>query len=205
MLEALFAGLLPLVGIADHYGGVAFVRQQLGGDFGARVDHQRVDQKAFAHPVQQGIAERWLARLATKGAVGIEQQAALGLSRVFGGGLGGVELLDVVLGRSSKAQFVANEVLEHRARIAANGAVRFVGDNQVKVRRRELLVLVPVEQALHRGDNNLGLAPVAPVFFVDGGLVVVLEQEDESLVGLVLQFQTVHQKEHTPGIAGAQK
>ncbi len=126
-------------------------------------------------------------------------------ARAFAGGPAGVELLDVVLGRGGEAELVAHEILEHRACVATNGSVRFVGDDEVEVGRGKLLVLVAVEQALHRGDNDLGLAPVVAVFLVNGGLVVVLEQEDESLVGLVFQLQTVHQKQHAAGIAGAQE
>ena len=62
----------------------ALFGEQLGGDLGAGVHHGRVDQVAVLHAVEQGVAEGRLAVLAAEGAVGVEQQAALGLARVAG-------------------------------------------------------------------------------------------------------------------------
>ena len=36
-------------------------------------------------------------------------------------------------------------------------------------------------------------------------VIVVLEQKCEGLAGLIFQFQPVHQKQHAPGVAGAQE
>ena len=82
------------------------------------------------------MAEGRLAVPAAKGAVGIEHQPALGLARVAGWWVGLVEAFEVVAGRGGEAEFVADEVVEHRARIAADGAVGFVGDDQIEVGRR---------------------------------------------------------------------
>ena len=56
-----------------------------------------------------------------------------------------VEPLEVVAWRGSEAELVANEVVENGAGIAADGAVGFVGDDQVEIGRREPLVLVVEE------------------------------------------------------------
>ena len=53
LLEVLLAGLFALWRVANDYCGVANIGQQLGGDPGAGIDHQRIDQKAFAHAVEQ--------------------------------------------------------------------------------------------------------------------------------------------------------
>ena len=58
-------------------------------------------------------------------------------SRVVGFGL--VELLEVVARRGGEAELVADEIIEDGAGIAADGAVRFVGDDEVEVGRREEL------------------------------------------------------------------
>ena len=86
-----------------------------------------------------------------------------------------VELLEVIARRGGEAELVADEVVEHGAGVAADGAVRFVGDDEVEVGgRKELLVFVVEEQRLDGGDDDLGLAPVVAVLLVDDGLVVVL-------------------------------
>ena len=129
---------------------------------------------AVLHAVEQRVAEGRLAVLAAEGAVGVEQQAALGFARVAGGGLGLVEPLEVVARRGGEAELVADEVVEDGAGIAADGAVRFVGDDEVEVgRREELLVLVVEEQRLHGGDDDLRPPPVVAVLLVDDRLEVV--------------------------------
>ena len=50
--------------------------------------------------------------------------------------------------------------------------------------------------------ERLGLLVAA--LLVDHRSVVVLELRDECLVGLIFQFESIHQKQHAPGIAGAQ-
>ena len=84
--------------------------------------------------------------------------------------------------------------------------MRLVRDHQVKIRgRKEAAVLVVKEQRLHRGDDDLGPAPVVAVLLVDHALVIVLEQEDKRPLRLVFQLQPVHQEEHATGVAAAQK
>ena len=53
LLEALLAGLFASRGFVDDDSGITQVGQQLGGDIGTCVHHQRVDQKAVFHTVQQ--------------------------------------------------------------------------------------------------------------------------------------------------------
>jgi hypothetical protein len=48
-----------------------------------------------------------------------------------------VELLQVVARRGRQPELVADEVFEHGAGVAADGAVRFVGDDEIEVGRRE--------------------------------------------------------------------
>ena len=121
-------------------------------------------------------------------------------------GFGLVEPLEVVARRGGEAELVADEVVEHGAGVAADGAVRFVGDDQVEVgRREELLVLVVEEQRLHGGDDDLRPPPVVAVLLVDHRLEVGGEQRREGLLGLILQFEAIHQEQHAPGVAGAQE
>ena len=121
-------------------------------------------------------------------------------------GLGLVEPLEVVARRGGQAELVADEVVEDGAGVAADGAVRFVGDDEVEVgRREELLVLVVEEQRLHRGDDDLRAPPVVAVLLVDDRLEVGGQQRGEGLLGLILQFEAIHQEQHAPGIAGTEE
>ena len=125
-------------------------------------------------------------------------------SRVVGLGLS--NLREVVAGRGGQAELVADEVVEDGAGVAADGAVRFVGDDQVEIgRREELLVLVVEEQRLHRGDDDLRAPPVVAVLLVDHRLEVGGQQRGEGLLGLILQFEAIHQEQHAPGVAGAEE
>ena len=82
----------------------------------------------------------------------------------------------------------------------------FVGDDEVEIgRREEPLVLVVEEQRLDGGDDDLGAPPVVAVLLVDDRLEVGGEQRAESLLGLIFQFEAVHQEENAAGVAGAQK
>ncbi len=82
---ALLEGLLLVIaGVIGDGDDEALFRKQFGGDLGAGVHHGRVDQEAFLHAIEQGVAEGGLAVLAAEGAVGVEQQATLGFARVAG-------------------------------------------------------------------------------------------------------------------------
>ena len=63
------------------------LRKAAGGDVAAGIDDGGIDEEAILHAIEQGVAEGRLAVLAAEGAVGVEQQAALDLARVPGGGL----------------------------------------------------------------------------------------------------------------------
>jgi hypothetical protein len=123
-----------------------------------------------------------------------------------GGGLGLVETLQIVAGRGCQAQLVADEIVKNGAGVAAYGAVGFVGNDQIEVGgRKKLLVFVVEQQGLDRRHHNLGAPPVVAVLFVDDGLEVRRKHRRKRLLGLVFQLQAIHQKEHAPGIAGAQE
>ena len=203
LLEGL---LLVFAGVVGERDDEALFGKQLGGDLGAGIHHRGIDQEAVLHAIEQGVAEGRLAVLAAEGAVGVEQQAALGLARVAGGGLGAVEPLEVVARRGGEAELVADEVVEDGAGIAADGAVRFVGDDEIEVgRREELLVLVVEEQRLHGGDDDLRASPVVAVLLVDHRLEVGGQHRGEGLLGLILQFEAIHEEQHAPGVAGAEE
>ena len=203
LLEGL---LLVFAGIVGERDDEALFGKQFGGDLGAGIHHRGVDQVAFLHAVEQRVAVGGLAVLAAEGAVGVQQQSALGFARVAGGGLGLVEPLEVVAGRGGEAELVADEVVEDGAGVAADGAVGFVGNDQVEIgRREEPLVLVVEEQRLHRGDDDFRPPPVVAVLLVDHRLKVGGQQRREGLLGLILQFEAIHQKQHAPGIAGTEE
>jgi len=122
------------------------------------------------------------------------------------GELFGVDVLEIVARGSGEPQLVAHEVLEDRAAVTVDRAVGFVRDDQVKVGGREKAHVLVIElQRLDGGDHDLRLAPVLAVFLVDHGLVVVFEQQDEILPGLVFELQAVDQEENAAGVAGAQE
>ena len=109
LLERLLLILARVVGKRDDE---SFFGEQFGGDLRAGIHHGGIDQEAFLHAVQQGIAEGGLAVLAAEGAVGVEQQTPLGLARVASGGAAVLEPLQVVTGCSGEAKLVADEVVE---------------------------------------------------------------------------------------------
>ena len=175
LLEGL---LLVFAGIVGERDDEALFGKQFGGDLGAGIHHRGVDQVAVLHAVEQRVAEGGLAVLAAEGAVGVQQQAALGFARVAGGRIGVVEPLEVVAGRGGEAELVADEVVEDGAGVAADGAVGFVGDDQVEIgRREEPLVLVVEEQRLHGGDDDLRPPPVVAVLLVDDRLEIGGQQQ----------------------------
>jgi hypothetical protein len=146
LLEGL---LLVLPGIVRERDDKALVGKEFGGDPGTGVHHSRTNEEALFHAVQQGVSEGGLAVLAAEGTVGIQQQAAFALTRIAGARIGTVEPAEVVARRGAEAEFVAHEVVEDGAGIAADGAVRFVGDDEIEVgRRKELLVFIIGEQGL---------------------------------------------------------
>ena len=127
-----------------------------------------VDEVAVLHAIEQGVAEGGLAVVAAEGAIGIEHEAALELARVSGRGLVLVEFLEVVARRGGEAELVADEIVEHGAGIAADGAVRFVRDDEVEIGgRKERLVFVVEEKRLDGGDDDLGMTPIVTILFVD--------------------------------------
>ena len=86
-----------------------------------------------------------MAILASEGAISIQQESAFRLAGIAGGGIRAVEFLQVVLRSGGEAELVADEVIEHSAGIAADGAVRFVRDDEVEIRGREIALVFVVE------------------------------------------------------------
>jgi hypothetical protein len=58
---------------------------------------------------------------------------------------------------------------------------------------------------LDRSDNDFRPPPVVAVLLVDDGLEIGGQQPGKGFSGLILQFETIHQKEHAPGIAGTEE
>ena len=226
--EAFLERALPVGFLLILAGGVgerhdeSLFGEELGGHVGARVDHGRVDEKAVAHPVEQRIAEGRLPAFAAEGAIRIEQQAAFGVAlRVPGpcpaaglrrgfflsvGHRRRTAALQIVARRGGQAQLGAHEIIEDRAGVAADGAMRFVGDDQIEVRGREQPpVFVVEQQGLDGRDDDLGAAPIVPLLLVHDGREVRAEQRGEDFAGLLLQFQPVHQEQDAPRIARAQE
>jgi len=61
--------------------------------------------------------------------------AALPCARVVGFDAGGVNLFEIVLRRGGETKLVADEILEHRAAVAANRAVSFASRRSPKFER----------------------------------------------------------------------
>ena len=119
---------------------------------------------------------------------------------------GGFEVFEVVAWGGGEAEFAADEEVEDGAGVAADGAVGFVGDDEVEVGGgEELLVFVVEEEGLDGGDDDFGVAPVVAVFFVDDGLEVGGEEGGEGFFGLVFEFEAVHEEEDASGVSGAQE
>jgi hypothetical protein len=109
------------------------IRQQLRGHFRAAIHHGRIDEEAVLHAIEQRVAIRGVAFLAAEGAVGVQHETALILTRVFAMGLFLVEILEVITRCGGEAELVTDEVIKHRPGIAADAAVGFVGDDEIEV------------------------------------------------------------------------
>jgi len=81
----------------------------------------------------------------------------------------------------------------------SGGLIRY---NQIKISRgKHFSKLIIERKALHCGNNNLGLAPIIAVFFVDNARVIILQCPYEILPCLVFQLDSVDQEKDTAGIA----
>ena len=67
------------------------------------------------------------------------------------------------------------------------------------------MVFVVEQEGLDRGDDDLRPPPVVPVLFVDDRLEIGRQHRRKRFLGLVFQFQAVHQKQNAPRVAGTQK
>ena len=198
--------LLVFAGVVGEGDDEAFLGQQFRGDVGARVDHRRIDQIALFDAVEQGVAESRLTVLAAEGAIGVEQQSSLGLARIARAGLRAVEAAQVIARGGGEAELVADKVVEDRACVAADRAVRFIGDDEIKIgRRKELLILVVEQQRLHGGDDDLGTAPFVAVFLVDDSTEVGRKQWHQRFSRLLFEFEAVDEEQHALCVARAQE
>ena len=69
--------------------------------------------------------------------------------------------LQIIFRRCSEAELGANEILKDRAIIAADCAMRFVADDQLKIRGRELgEETIARRKALNRCHDYLRLLPI---------------------------------------------
>ena len=199
----LFVVLAVVIG--ERYDEALF-GEEFGSNFGARVHHCWIDEETVSYPVDQRVAKGRLPALAAEGPVGVHEKAAFGLAWVPCPGFVGVEALQIVARCCGESEFVTNEIIEHGAGVATDGTVGLVGDHQVEVSWREQpLVFVVEEKGLDGGDDDFGASPVVQFLLVDNGLEVGGEETGEGFIGLILQFEAVHQKKDAAGIAGAQE
>jgi len=110
----------------------SLVRQQLGGDLRSSIDDIGVDEEAIPDAIEERIAKGGFAALAAEDAIRVEHHPALCFPWVAGRAVG---VLQVVLRGRRQAEFVTHKIFEHRASVAANGAVGLVRDDEVEVSR----------------------------------------------------------------------
>jgi len=100
-----------------------------------------------------------------------------------------VEFFEVIARGGDEPQFVADKIIEDRARVAADGAMGLVGDDEIEIGgRKQPLVFVVEEERLDRADHDLGAPPVVAILLVDDGLEIVRQDFLEGLEGLVHRF-----------------
>src|ERR1017187_2952653 len=84
--------------------------------------------------------------------------------------------------------------------------MRFARDNPVEIGGgKKLLIFVVEEEGLNRGDDDSGASPVLAVLCEEGRLVVGGEKRSKGILGLILQFEAIHQKENASGVARTEK
>src|SRR5208282_5637035 len=98
-----------------------------------------------ADAVNEAVTKSRRARLAAECLVSVQQLAAFPLPRVALADACRVDLLEVVFRGRRQAELVADEILEHRPAVAADGAVGLVRNQQVKVGGREKAAVLVVE------------------------------------------------------------
>ena len=154
--------------------------------------------------VNQAEPESGVAIFAAKGAIGVEHETQFQLTGVLLVHLVRVDAFEIVSGRGREPEFCANEVLENGSVVAADGAVCFVGYDELEIVRRELRqVAVAGGQALNGCDDHLSFHPVVAAFFVDdGGDAVFGQVLVEIAPGLILQLDTVHEEEDAGRVGG---
>ncbi len=185
--------MLIFAGLVGECDDKPLLRKQFGRDRGARIHDGRIDQKAIFHAVKQRIAERGLTVFAAEGAVGIEQQTALRFAWVARSRRSLVEALEIIARRGREAELVADEIVEHGARIAADGTMRFVGNDQIEIgRRKKLLIFVIEQQRLHRRDHDFRALPLVAALLVNHRLKVRRQHLLKRLFSLFFEFEAIH-------------
>ena len=83
----------------------------------------------------------------------------------------------IIFRRRGESELCADEILKDRAIIAADRAMRFVADDQLEIRRRELgQETIACGKALNCCHDYLRLFPFLPLLFVDDRLDSVVRE-----------------------------
>jgi hypothetical protein len=69
--------------------------------------------------------------------------------------------------------------------------------------RKKALIFVIGEKRLHCGDNDLRPLPVVTVLLIDDCLIIGRQQRGKIFLGLIFQFEPIHQEQDTPDITRA--
>src|SRR5206468_11740877 len=98
-----------------------------------------------------------------------------------------------ILWSCGKPELCADEIFKDRSIISADGAMRFIADNQLKIRGRELRQeSIACSETLNRRDDYLRLFPILPSLFVNDRLDSVIRQVIAKIsLRLFFQFQSI--------------
>ena len=184
--------------------------QRLGRDVRTAVDDLgKTEERTLRvfYGVNDVVAEGRLARLASEVVIRVAQLAGLERLRIFGREIFKVDVLQVRLGRGGEADARRLEELHRLTRVAVDGAVGLIVDDEIEVERRELLAVAAIgHQRLDGGDDDRGAEQLAGAA---GGLVndrfVLPEDDIEVLHRLLGELDAVHDEEHALGISGDQE
>ena len=114
--------------------------------------------------------------------------------------------LEIIFRRRGEPEFCADEILEDCAIIATDRPVRFVADDQLKIRRRKLgEESVAGGKALDCGHDHLRLFPFLAFLFVDHGLDSVVREVSLKIPpSLSFQLQSIDEKQDASRVFSAE-
>lgn len=106
---------------------------------GPGIERERVHEirRIVLDSIQQAVTEGWFSVIAAERLIRVEQQAPLVFARVILA-IFVLHAFDVIAGRRRQTKFCADEIFKNRAVVAADGAMRFIADNELKIRGRKL-------------------------------------------------------------------